>query len=243
MTTYRQSALAAGALLITATVATVILGGIALRPVVGDPVDLAKVAGNETQVFIGAFLDLIGAAACPAIVIALYPVLRVHSPGLALGSVAFRVIEATFYVISVVGLLLLVTLGGEAAKAGAVDAAFYGRLAALVVAGRAWLGFVAAVVFAGLGTLLYDWILFRAALVPRWLSGWGIAAAIAMLIAAMLAMFGVAPPLSPVHIVLNLPIALQEMALAVWLIARGFAPAAAAGARAQVAAFAGAGAR
>jgi hypothetical protein len=240
MNAYRQAALAAGALLITATVATVVLGSIALKPVVGDPVDLAQVAGNETQVFLGAFLNLIGAAACPAIVIALYPVLRVHSPALALGSVAFRAIEATFYVISVVGLMLLVTLAGEAAKAGTEDAAFYGRLAALVVAARAWIGFVAAVVFAGLGTLFYDWVLYRAALVPRWLSGWGIAAAIAMLIAAMLAMSNVAPPLSPVHIALNLPIAVQEMALAVWLIARGLAPATA---PAQVVALAGAGAR
>jgi Domain of unknown function (DUF4386) len=242
MNTYRRSALAAGALLIVATVATVVLGGIALKPVVGDPVDLAKVGGNETQVFLGALLNLIGAAACPAIVIALYPVLRVHSPALALGSVAFRVIEATFYVISVVGLLLLVTLSREAAKAGAADAAFYGQLAALLVAGRAWLGFVAAVVFAGLGTLLYDWVLYRSALVPRWLSGWGVAAAVGMLVAALLAMFGVAPPLSPVHIVLNLPIAVQEMALAVWLIARGFSQVAVAAAVPPTA-FAGAAAR
>lgn len=225
MNAYRQNALAAGALLIVATVSTVVLGTIVLKPVVGDPADLARIADNQTQVFLGALLNLIGAAACPAIVLALYPVLRVHSPALALGSVAFRSIEATFYVVSVVGLLMLVTLAGEAAKADAADGAFYERLAALVVAARAWLGFVAAVIFAGLGTLLYDWVLYRARFVPRWLSGWGIAAALAMLLAAMLAMFGVAAPLTPVHILLNLPIALQEMVLAVWLIAKGLAPA------------------
>ena len=98
--------------------------------------------------------------------------------------------------------------------------------------------------FAGPVVLLYDVVLYRTALVPRWLSGWGIAAAVAMLVAAMLAMFGIAPPLSPVHISLNLPIAVQEMALAVWLIARGFAPGSVAAApSAQAAALAGAGAR
>jgi Domain of unknown function (DUF4386) len=170
-------------------------------------------------------------------------VLHAYSPAMALGSVVFRAIEATFYVLGVVGLLMLVTLGGEAASAGSADAALYDRLAALVVAGRTWLGFVAAVVFAGLGTLLYDWVLYRSALVPRWLSGWGIVAAVAMLVAAALVMLGIAAPLSPVHIVLNLPIAVQEMALAVWLIARGFAPAAVAARPVSAASLVGAGAR
>lgn len=243
MNTYRRSALAAGSLLITATVATVVLATIVLKPVVGDPADLAKIAGGERQVFLGALLQLVGAVACPAIALALYPVLREYNPALALGAVAFRAIEATFYVVSVVGLLMLVTLGEEAAQAGAADAALYERLAALVVAGRSWVGFVAAVLFAGLGTLLYDWVLYRAALVPRWLSGWGIAAAVAMLVAAALAMLGVAAPLSPVHIALNAPIAVQEMVLAIWLVARGFARGMPAKAPASPPALVGAGAR
>jgi hypothetical protein len=241
--TFRQNAVAAGALLIFATVSTVVFAAIALKPVVGDPADLAKISANQAQVFLGALLQVIGAAACPAIVIALYPVLRAHGPAMALGSVAFRAIEATFYVMSTVGLLMLVTLGGEAARAGSADAALYDRLAALVLAGRTWLGFVVAVVFAGLGTLAYDWVLYRTALVPRWLSGWGIVAAVAMLVAAALVMLGIAAPLSPVHIVLNLPIAVQEMALAVWLIARGFAPAAIAARPDSAASLVAAGAR
>ena len=78
---------------------------------------------------------------------------------------------------------------------------------------------------------------------PRWLSGWGIVAAVGMLAAAVLVMLGVAAPLSPVHIVLNLPIAIQEMALAVWLIARGFAPAAVAARPVSAPPLVGAGAR
>ncbi len=242
MNTYRSSALAAGALLITATVSTVVLGTIVLKPVVGDPVDLAKIAANSAQVCLGAFLDLVGAAACAAIAIALYPVLRLYSPAMAMGAVAFRAIEATFYAASVVGLLMLVTLGGEAARSGGADAALYDRLAALVVAGRTWIGFIAAVVFFGLGALLYYWVLYRTALVPRWLSGWGVAAAAASLVAVTLALLGVAAPLSPVHLALNLPIAVQEMVLAVWLIARGFSPATAM-ASAPASAMAGAAAR
>ena len=243
MNASRRSALAAGALLIIATVATVVFGNLVLKPVVGDPVDLAKVDANDGRVFLGALLNLIGAAACPGIVLALYPVLRAHSPALALGAVAFRVIEATFYVASVVGLLMLVTLGGEAAKAGASESAFFERSAALVVAGRAWLGFVVAAIFAGVGTVLYDWVLYRTALVPRWLAGWGIAGATAAVVAAVLAMFGVVAPLSPLHIALNLPFAVQEMVLAVWLVARGFAPAAVVPVPAEASALAGEGAR
>jgi hypothetical protein len=221
MHSYRRHAVATGVLFILATVAPII-GLAVMRPVLADPVDLALIAANPTPVLIGALLQFIGYAACPAIALALYPVLRHHGEGLALGSVVFRTIEATFYLVSLLGLLMLVTLAHAAVDPGAPDAASIQQAAVLIVAGRVWPGFVVAVLAFGIGALLYGWLLYRTALVPRWLAGWGMVGAVLAMTAAGLVMLGVTAPMSTPHLVLNLPIFAQEMVLAAWLIARGF---------------------
>jgi hypothetical protein len=85
-------------------------------------------------------------------------------------------------------------------------------------------GFVAGVVFFGLGGLMYYWVFFQASLLPRWLSAWGIAGVTLAMVAAVLVMFGVIVPVSTPHVLLNLPIFVQEMVFAVWLLVRGFNP-------------------
>jgi hypothetical protein len=69
-------------------------------------------------------------------------------------------------------------------------------------------------------------MLFKSKLVPQWLSGWGFIALILGFAAGMLAMFGFFGPTSTISDVLQIPIFLQEMVLAVWLIAKGFNPSA-----------------
>jgi hypothetical protein len=74
-----------------------------------------------------------------------------------------------------------------------------------------------------LGALMFYWLLFQAKLVPRWLSGWGLLGAVLYIGAPITHMFG----FSLGYLVA--PLALQEIVLAVWLIAKGFEPVAARG--------------
>jgi hypothetical protein len=76
----------------------------------------------------------------------------------------------------------------------------------------------------GPGALLYYYLFYRSELVPRWLSGWGLVAIILTFVACVLALF-TQNELTTYTIVL-LPITVQEMVLAVWLIAKGFNPSA-----------------
>jgi hypothetical protein len=73
-----------------------------------------------------------------------------------------------------------------------------------------------------LGAPMYYSVLYRSRLVPRWLSAWGIAAEVPMLIACLEAAFSHTPVTS--YTTLVLPVAVQETALAAWLILRGFSP-------------------
>jgi len=223
MDSNRRFALAAGVLFIIATVAGVISRVVLVQPILGAPDYLTRISANEGQVLLGALFLLIGAVAASGIAIALYPVVRQHDEGLAIGSVGFRLIEGALYLGIVVCLLVLVTVSRESANAGAPASSAYVAPAALVMAARDSLGQVAVLAF-GLGGLMYYWVFYRSRLVPRWLSAWGLVAITSVMASGLLVMLGLAAPMSVTQLVLALPIAVQEMVLAVWLITRGFNP-------------------
>lgn len=219
---YRRHAVAAGLLFIAATFLG-LLGNAIVRPFLATPLDLARIAADPLPLQLAFILKLAGFAACPGIALALYPVLRAHGAALALGSVAFRVLEAVFYTAGAAGSLVLVIVAQQAVAAGPGGGTVQRDLATLIPAVSEWLGFGAAVPFFAVGALLYYLAMYRGAVVPRWLSGWGIVAALLALAASALVLLGVIAPVTPVHMVLNLAIFLQELVLAGWLLVRGFA--------------------
>jgi Domain of unknown function (DUF4386) len=235
MNTNRRIAVVAGVLFIIATVADMISRVVFLQPILSAPDYLTKISANEGQVLLGALFLLIGAVAVAGIAIALYPVLRTQNEALALGSVGFRLIEGAFYLGIVVCLLILVTASRESSNAGTPTPSIYEAPAALVMAARDSLGQVAVMAF-GLGALMYYWVFYQSRLVPRWLSAWGLVAITLVMVSMLLVMFRLIESFSPLQLVLALPIFLQEMVLAVWLIAKGFNPRAIASAPAIAAA-------
>lgn len=209
----------AGTLFIVATVA--VLVGSAFLGSVSSKDYLTKMAENQDQVALGVLFRFIGAFASAAIAISLYPVLRRYRQGLALGSVGFRVIEATFYLLGAVSVLLLLTLSQEFVKTGSSNSGLFQMQGTLLKALDDWAGLAAVFAFY-VGGLLYYLAFYQTRLVPRWLSAWGVAGVTLGLVAALLILFDVAGYMSTTQIVLNIPIGLQEMVLAVWLIAKGF---------------------
>jgi hypothetical protein len=207
-----------GVLFIIATVADLL--GAAVRPSLTGAGYLAGVAAEPERVAAGALLLLIAAFACAGIAIAMYPVLRRTDTGLALGSVVFRALEAVMYMVAVVCLLSLSTLGQASISAGA-DQAALGAVGGLLLSLRDHAALAGVFAFS-LGAFLYYVVLFRARLIPRWLSGWGIAAIGLLVVMAVLALFAGRPVTS--FPLLAIPLFLQEMVLAVWLIVRGFSP-------------------
>jgi hypothetical protein len=83
---------------------------------------------------------------------------------------------------------------------------------------------------------MYYWVFYRSRLVPRWLSAWGLVAIPLVMVSMLLVMLGLVETFSPPQLVLALPILVQEMVMAVWLITKGFNPVRAAAPEAGVAA-------
>ena len=73
-----------------------------------------------------------------------------------------------------------------------------------------------------LGALMLYPALYNSQLVPRIISLWGLVGSIVLLIANLLILFGFTELNSVIDNLLSLPIGLNEMVLAVWLIAKGF---------------------
>ncbi len=226
MNSDRKAAIIVGALFITATVASLLSTGFT-GSILDVPDYLIKISANGNQVIMGALFQFIAAIASASIAIWLYPILKKYDEGLALGAVGFRLIEGVFYIVAAIGLLSLFTLSQEFVKAGTPDASYFQTLGTLILAVRNWSGFVFSVTAFNLGALAYYYIFYRSKLIPRWLSGWGLLGAVLLLSVALLALFSGEPfSISGVTILLVLPIAVQEMVLAVWLIVKGFNPSA-----------------
>lgn len=215
----RRLAIVAGALFIVATVAN--LASIAFLGPVDSKDYLVDIAANGHQVAAGALLLLIGAFASASIAIALYPVLRRYRQGLALGAVGFRLIEGVLYTVGVVTVLSLLTLSREFTASGTADPASFDHLGKVLMGARDWAGVTAILAFY-VGGALYYRVFFQSRLVPRWLSGWGLVGVVLGMVAALLVMFGAVDSMSTVQVVLNVPIGVNEIVLAIWLIAKGF---------------------
>jgi|WetSurMetagenome_2_1015567.scaffolds.fasta_scaffold287448_2 hypothetical protein len=217
----RKIAIITGVIFIIATVAALLAAGV--DPILAGTDYLSKVSAHASQVAADAFLYLIAAFTSVGIAIALYPVLKERNAGLAIGSVVFRTVEAVFYMVAVVSLLSVLTLSQQLSSAGAADGTSLQAIGAVLLSLREHASLAAVFAFS-LGACMYYTVFFQSRLVPRWLSGWGVIATLLMLTACVLSLFSDNPITG--YTLLVLPIALQEMVLAVWLIAKGFSPSA-----------------
>ena len=215
----RATARVVGVLFIVGTVA----GGLALalsQPLVDASDYLTKLSLHEDRVATGALLTLIMGVALVGVSIVIYPVLRRHSERLALGYVVARTVESVFYVIDAVLLLTLLTVSRGFVDAGAPDASHFQALGDSVIGARDWAGALLDLTAFGLSALILNCALYGARLVPRWLSVWGLVGAVLYMAAGAMVMYGL-EPLSTTQVVLEAPLGLQEMALAIWLIVKG----------------------
>jgi hypothetical protein len=220
----RRNAVVAGVLLVVATAAS-LLSGPFLAPVTGSDY-LTAAAAHHGQVATGVLLGSIAALAAPGIAIALYPVLRRFDVGLALGAVGFRVIEGVFYAFGMAVLVSLSALSDEFVDAGSRSDRQYTTLGSTMLAQYHWLVDAALLLAFGVGGLLYYVVFYRSRLIPAWLSVWGIAGVLLLIVAGVLVVFGTIGPLSAAQVALAAPIGVQELVLAGWLVLKGFSPSA-----------------
>ena len=180
MDSTRTSAIATGVLLFIATASAV--GASAVAPLLTGPGYLSGVAAHPDQLALAACLYLLAAGTSASTAVALYPLLRRRHPAAALGAVVFRTIEAVMYSIGVVSLLSILPLARSQEAAPAAIAATIQVSADSLLSVRDSASLVGVFAFC-VGSLLYSFALYETRAIPRWLSGWGVVASLAVLTA------------------------------------------------------------
>ncbi len=211
MSADRKAAIWVGVLYIIGTVGMV-LSTVVTNAVLSGPAYLAQVAAEPNRVALGALLLLLAGLALALVPVVFWPIGKRYNETLAVGYVVFRgALETIFYIVTALGWLLLIALSKEA-DAGPL--ANFVRTTETVIWDQ-----VIAIPFV-LGALMFYFMLYQSRLVPRWLSTWGLVGAALYIVPPLGSMFGFSLG------VLMAPLALQEMVMAVWLIAKGFNPSA-----------------
>ncbi len=199
----QRAARIAGVLFIIATASTM-----AAQIILSPLLDASQRATDPqtNPVALAVLLEIANALASAGIAIAFYPVLRRCAELAATGYLGLRVIEGAVGVVAATVLAMIISTRAD-------EMAF-----ALALHDTAFL--LVLLVFS-CGTLLLYPLLFVFRLVPPVLSLWGLVGGLMLLVSCVLILFDRVEMGGTTDLILSLPIWINEMALALWLLARG----------------------
>src|SRR5919202_397365 len=195
-------------------------------PVLHDPRYIVG-AGPDTGALFGAFLELLLIVANIGTTVVLFPILKRVNEIFALGYVTARVVESVFIAVGILSLLAVVTLRQDVAGAANADASSLVAVGKSLVALHDWTFLLGPGFVVGIGNgLLLGYLMYKSALVPQRMAMLGLIAGPVLLARFVGILFGVVEPGSVVGSLMVVPEFIWELALGIWLIVKGFNPAA-----------------
>lgn len=217
---FREPAQRIGWLFVIATVAGV-LSVVAMSSTLGADDLLSAVYANQGSLILGQMLIFLMLTAMVGTAVLLYPILKKHSETLALGYVLARTLEVTTISVGLVAGLLLVPLSWDFSTVGGGDMASAAVLAESLKMAGDWTGYLGAQMVFSLSALVLNWAFLRYGLIPRWLALWGVIGVPLMFASGLLVMFESLNLSASALNLLVVPLAVQEMVMAGWLIVKG----------------------
>jgi hypothetical protein len=222
----RKYAIIVGVLFIIAT-AFLFIGSAFYGPALDAPDYLEAAYPQRIQAVIGMLIEFICVLAIPLIAIFAFPVLKRYSLPLAISYIFFRSFEAVLFILVDLNKLALIPISKGYLNGTPAEAAFFRNLGDFMIDWNMW-GWLFYVLVFGTGALILYGVLYRSRLLPRWISIFGIFTAILITASAVFPMLEISfnLPEGMYELILVMPIAVQEMVMAVWLIVKGFNPSA-----------------
>ncbi|MFC1787496.1 DUF4386 domain-containing protein [Halobacteriota archaeon] len=144
--------------------------------------------------------EALSGVAVITIAVIMFPLFKPYNEKLSIWYIVFRSIEGGLMIIA--GILFL---SNSTSLLGIRDGIYVGH------------GYIFAV-----AALVFYYLLYQSKLIPRFISVWGVIAAILLILVNLLEVMGIIPA----SMFLYLPIITNELFLAIWLIVKGFNPSA-----------------
>jgi len=155
---------------------------------------------NPDAKILGMFLEVISGVAVIGISVIMFPLFKPYNEKASWGYLVIRIIEGGLMIIA--GILFL---SHSTSLLEIRDGIYVGH------------GYIFAV-----AALIFYYLLYQSKLIPRWISVWGVIAAILLILVILLEVTGIISEL----MILRLPMILNEIVLAIWLMVKGFNPSA-----------------
>ena len=163
------------------------------------------------------------AVACIGTAIVLFPVVKRYGEAAALGFVAARILEAAVtFTTGVAALLSMVSLREESPGVTETEATALLTTGRALVAVHDWTFLLGPGIVPGFNALLLGYLMYRSALVPRFIPTIGLLGAPLILASGTATIFGLHDQVSATAGLAGLPIAALELSLGLWMTFKGF---------------------
>src|SRR5438094_340182 len=219
MTSAKRIGQVIGVLVLVHLATGLIVPYVLLLPLTTAPAGfLATAAGMAAKVRLNVLVLFVGGAIPIGISVAAWPIVRERCGRLGLWLLALAVVNFTMQIIENGHWLTMLSVSQAYAEAGPADAARFQSLGIVVRSAWKWAHYSHILVVVGWLFTLY-WLLFRCAMVPRVLAAIGMITSVLQFIGITLPAFG--GYRMPYPDLFGMPLGLANLALAVWLMAKG----------------------
>jgi hypothetical protein len=221
MSSIRKISILLGVFFLIALVASG-TGALFIDPLIGSSDYLNEISAHKNQAIVGLLIEFICGIAVVGIAVTAFRVLIKYNVTVARWYQGIRIFEATITAVFVMAGFLLITLSQEYVRAGAPDAPYFRTMGSLLMEARFW-GYRIYIITVSFAVPGFYYALHKAKLLPRFITVWGLIGTFILLTGCLFHMFGYAIREEMYGSVLGL----NELVLAIWLIAKGFNQAAA----------------
>jgi hypothetical protein len=199
----------------------IIVGVLSIVPSIESENYLKEAYPNRNQVLIGATFQFFLVPIYIGFSLLLYPLLKGYSKSLSIGFVGFRIIAGVFQLIGMILLPIFILLSQKYLSQTNPGLLFFETIGEMLKYFRDLTNHLGVMLATGLGNLLLYYIFYKGKYIPVWLSLWGIVGNILLMLGSFLLLFQLIDVISTEYGLMTIPLVLQEVVLAIWLIVKG----------------------